>query len=369
MTRTRVAIIGGGLAGLYAARLLHVAGVDFQLLEASGRLGGRILSTDEAGAPSRDGFDLGASWFWPRVQHDLTALIEELGLGSFPQNIEGDVIFERMSRETPQRYRPLEREPQSMRLVGGAASLLNALVQGLPEENLRLREQVVRLTLGERGVEVTIQTSDGAVRTVSVEQVIAALPPRLLETMISFSPACDAATAQRWRATNTWMAPHAKFFAFYDQPFWRNDGLSGTAQSFVGPMGEVHDATTASGYAALLGFLSVDADGRAALGEAALTQACTAQLVRLFGPEAGQPRRTLIKDWATDRLTATELDRSPGAHPTAVGGLWVGDRWAERLSLAGSETSTFEPGFMAGAIEAAKAAATAALTRLGGSLA
>ena len=35
-------IIGGGLAGLTAARQLHTQGVDFQLLEASDRIGGRV---------------------------------------------------------------------------------------------------------------------------------------------------------------------------------------------------------------------------------------------------------------------------------------------------------------------------------------
>ena len=60
-----VLIIGGGLAGLTAARLLHHAGIGFQLLEARDRLGGRILSTDASGEVSDDGFDLGPSWFWP----------------------------------------------------------------------------------------------------------------------------------------------------------------------------------------------------------------------------------------------------------------------------------------------------------------
>lgn len=46
---TQVAIVGGGLAGLVAARRLHEAGVDFQLFEARDRLGGRILSADARG--------------------------------------------------------------------------------------------------------------------------------------------------------------------------------------------------------------------------------------------------------------------------------------------------------------------------------
>jgi monoamine oxidase len=101
------------------------------------------------------------------------------------------------------------------------------------------------------------------------------------------------------------MAPHSKFFALYDHPFWREAGLSGTAQSMVGPMMEMHDATTASVKAALFGFLGVAAEQRVLLGEEALTRACLDQFARIFGEEAGGPRATLFKDWAADPLTAT----------------------------------------------------------------
>lgn len=48
------------------------------------------------------------------------------------------------------------------------------------------------------------------------------------------------------------MAPHAKFVALYDRAFWRAAGPSGMAQSRVGPMAEVHDASSEPGQAALL---------------------------------------------------------------------------------------------------------------------
>jgi monoamine oxidase len=103
--QTTVAIIEGGLAGLYAGKLLQAVGVDFRVVEARERLGGRILSTDAEGTPSEDGFDLGPSWFWPHVQPQLASLVQELGLATFPQHNNGDVVIERMSRETPWRYR------------------------------------------------------------------------------------------------------------------------------------------------------------------------------------------------------------------------------------------------------------------------
>ena len=361
--RTTVAIIGGGLAGLYAGRLLHAAEIDFRLIEARDRLGGRILSTGETGEPSHDGFDLGPSWFWPAMQPELAALVRDLGLATFPQHNDGDVIFERMSRETPWRYRATHQEPQSMRLAGGTASLVSALAKHLPPESLLTGTSVKHMVLGAAKVSLTLAKADSSQDSLVAEQVIAAVPPRLLAN-ISLSPSVDPATEQRWSDTPTWMAPHAKFFAIYDRPFWRDAGLSGTAQSFVGPLGEIHDATTASGNAALFGFLGVDARLRASLGEAALRKSCLDQLARLYGPHALRPRATIFKDWAADPLTATPDDRNGGTHPEPSVAPWVTGVWQEHLSLGGSETSAAEPGYMAGALSAAGRAVTEVKQRL-----
>ena len=356
MIENKVAILGAGMAGLYAARLLHAAGIGFVVIEARERLGGRILTVDDRGEPREDGFDLGPSWFWPYMQPAIGALVEELGLAGFAQNSDGDVIFERMSGETPQHYRGIAQDQQSMRLVGGTAAMVRALAQGLPAEQIRLGARVTAMALAGDGVELTITTADGGTEKLAARQVIAALPPRLLEATVAFTPGQEAATARRWRDTPTWMAPHAKFFALYDRPFWREAGLSGTIQSMVGPMVEMHDATTASGAAGLFGFVGVSAEHRAAIGETALTRACLDQLARLLGSEARTPRATLLKDWATDPLTATPADRSPGGHSPPGDGLWVIGPWRERLALAGSETSPSEPGYLVGAVVAARRA-------------
>ncbi|MFO1039107.1 MAG: FAD-dependent oxidoreductase [Geminicoccaceae bacterium] len=365
-SETKIAIVGGGLAGLYAGRLLHAAGIEFQLFEARDRLGGRILSADLSGRPSSDGYDLGASWFWPAMQPAMAELVEGLGLPTLPQNSEGDVVVHRMAREVPQRYRSVSagHEPQSMRIVGGTAALVRRLADQLPADRLHLGARVSGLNLRDDHVALTLVGSGGSTRTLAAEIVIAALPPRLLEATVDFTPKVAASTARHWRETPTWMAPHAKFFAFYDRPFWLAAGLSGTAQSLVGPLVEIHDATTASGAAALFGFLGVGADQRASLGEQALSQACVEQLGRLFGGVARMPITTLIKDWATDEFTATADDRIAGGHPAASSGAWVTGPWQERLVLAGSETSAVDPGYLAGAIGAAKCAAATTLKRI-----
>jgi monoamine oxidase len=359
-----VAIIGGGLAGLQAARLLHEAGIGFRLFEARDRLGGRILSTDAAGRPAEDGFDLGPSWFWPGMHPAMAGALAQLGLAAFPQYDEGDVLVERQPNRPPQRFPGMRQEPRAMRLVGGTGALVRALAGGLPEGSIQLASWVTQIAMEGDRVRLTLAQSDGGSDSVLAAHVIAALPPRLLEASIFFEPAIDPAIRLRWRDTPTWMAPHAKFVAVYHSPFWRTAGLSGMVQSGVGPMGEIHDATTASGAAALFGFLGIHADRRQTAGTALLTRACLDQLVRLFGDEAGRPATTLLMDWTAEVFTATANDRRGGAHPMPQRGPWVTGAWRDCLSLAGSETSATDPGYLAGAMDAASRAAAEVLQRI-----
>jgi monoamine oxidase len=291
--------------------------------------------------------------------------VDELGLASFAQHDRGDFAFQRSRGEMPGRYPGQRQDPPSMRVAGGMGALVEALRRQLPASMMRLGHRVTGLELGDAGVAVACVDSAGAPGQLVAQQLILALPPRLLGACVAFRPALDEDAARRWRATPTWMAPHAKFFALYDTPFWRAAGLSGAAQSLVGPLVEIHDATSASGQAALFGFVGVAAAQRATVGREALIAAAVRQLQLLFGAPAGQPTATLLKDWAADPLTATADDQTAGGHPVPVAEPWVTGAWRDRLVLAGSETSEVAPGYLAGAVDAAERAVREVSQRLG----
>ena len=107
----RIAIVGGGLAGLVAAWRLVQQGVrDVVLLEARTTLGGRILSVDAAGMrvdmaeSALDRFDLGPSWFWPALQPQLDQLIAAHGVpGTGPRLAVIEVRAENLERSMPSR--------------------------------------------------------------------------------------------------------------------------------------------------------------------------------------------------------------------------------------------------------------------------
>lgn len=353
MNTLKVAIIGGGLSGLYTAYLLSQMKVDYVLIEARDRLGGRILSTPAPGPQH----DLGPAWLWPDFQPRMAALVKALGLDTFRQYGAGAMLFERSAQEPATRSHGYASGNASMRIQGSVNQLIKALAARVPTERMMLNTQVSRVQL--RSSMVALHTPDARspLHALHFSHVITALPLRLLAQDISFDPALAPAMLEHWRETPTWMAPHAKYIALYDQPFWREDGLSGMAQSRVGPMVEIHDASEVPGSAALFGFIGIPAAIRQAMSPTALLEQCRAQLVRLFGQGAASPVAHCIKDWARDEFTATSRDSETSATHARMRPLGPVQRtWSTHLLIAGSEASYEHGGYMEGALDAAEVA-------------
>ncbi len=364
MQTTRIAIVGAGLSGLYAAYLLEQQGIqDYVLLEARDTHGGRIVSAPSTGLQEPesatntlpvDRVDLGPTWFWPSYQHQLARLVNELGLHSFEQYETGDTVVERSAQEPPVRMRGYVNSPASMRLVGGMGALTDALRRRLDATRIHTGQVVRRLHSMAHYAALDTEDENGHATTWHADHVLLALPPRLLASNIEFAPPLPPALAQQWRATATWRAPHAKYIAVYDTPFWRDQGLSGEARSALGPLGEIHDASMPGGSAALFGFFAVPAHVRKSVSEDELRVHCRAQFARLFGNQAATPKAEFIKDWAVDPHTATAADLAgTGQHAATPATTAASGPWNGRLTGIGSEWSPQFPGYVAGAIEAA----------------
>ncbi len=357
--KTKHLIVGAGLSGLYTAYRLEQMGEDYLLLDARERIGGRIISLSinnlESPTSPLNTVDMGPSWFWPQMHPRITQLIDDLMLPIFPQYSKGAYLLENQPNSAPIRYESgFEQSPTSMRIAGGMQCLVVTLLAALPSHKVQLNSKVTHVEYHDHGQTTVTINHSSKVKSIEAEQVIFALPLRLLAESISFTPALPYELTQRFSATTTWMAANAKFFAIYKSPFWREEGLSGSASSRVGPLVEIHDASTFDGVGALFGFVGIDAATRAKAGEALIKQAAIEQLTRIFGEKANSPIDIKLLDWSQEALTATEADhQASSTHPHY--GLPASAKALNKFHwyFAGTEAALENGGYLEGALEAA----------------
>ena len=111
----RVIVVGAGMAGLVAARLLHDSGFAVTVLEARDRLGGRTWTDDSLGAP----LDLGGSWVHGVEGNPLTLWCGKLGIPLVESQGDRLLIDDRATAPT--------REGQRRRAILGRAAFKTAI--------------------------------------------------------------------------------------------------------------------------------------------------------------------------------------------------------------------------------------------------
>jgi monoamine oxidase len=355
-----VAVVGGGLSGLCVARGLAARGISYALLEASAeRLGGRLRNT--AG-----GIDLGAAWVWPaHGQHRVAALLEELGVGTFPQP---------------------GNDAGNTRVVGGTAALVDGIVRGLEPDRLMLgwRLESARLA-DDDGVVVLTSSSiintdadaQAQPRQIFARYVVMAAPPRKLsDGSVQFSPALPAPRIQAMRRARTWMAGVTKVVVHFPEPFWRrvggghdiaNMGLSS------GPAFQVYDASSfEDSVVALTFFALAPAELSSAADEdhadQALAEACCGQLAAAWrryrvpaafsdalikGCRDAATAHVVAQRWPkAQHISDEEQPTTIHPHPRPVAALAQAE-WSGRLHFAGTESDQRSPGVIEGAIGSA----------------
>lgn len=319
-------IIGAGLSGLYAATLLKDE-FNVIILEARDRCGGRILTYE--------GHDLGPSWIWPH-QKNILKLIHELRLEIFPQYTKGEALYD--APGGVQRFTPPPSAP-SARMQGGLEILIQRLLTQLPSQNIYLGQEVKKICL--ENSRLTVETSAGKYEA---DYIISTISPRLASENILYLPPLHHQTKQILQQTPTWMGHTAKCVIEFTEAFWRDKGLSGFVFSHLGPLGEIHDASTMQ-KPALFGFLHSNASTEN------INKDVKEQIKRLFGDKSELITKIHFVDWRKEKYSSTPHDQNgPSSHP--IYGLDL-SHFDDRLFFTGTETSFDNGGYLEGAVNSA----------------
>ncbi|MDB5554468.1 MAG: Putrescine oxidase [Rhizobium sp.] len=415
MSRHDVIVIGAGFTGLTAATELMAAGLDVVLLEARNRVGGRVESEILADGAR---IDTGGQ-FLCRDMPELMALARAHDRNLVNSYVSGDPVYQppialergeeiwqgvdalrdaaiasdpgdpALTDLTVSQWvarQPVEPDVASayLRLIDGLwcrspdeigfawladndrritnttseleyflAETMHSLADILAEklgDRLRLGHAATRILHHATGAEVHC----GPARF-EAARVIVAVPP-VMTRRLEFSPPLPGPLVQ---ALAAWASGHCiKVFIRYDEPFWRPRGLSGTVM-FSEPHGLYACDAGREGVPGLVLFIGGPTAAEwHARPEHELRAFIRARLVEALGPEAGEIRDMLVRDWVDDAWSGGAYSDSvidpSAADPEAA--LRAG---AGPILFASSELSPSFPGYIEGAIVMGRIAAAA----------
>lgn len=241
------------------------------------------------------------------------------------------------------------------RVAGGAYALARAMADDLGEI-IRLGAIVREVRHGSGGATVRLEGGE----SIDARFVISTLPPRLATTL----PHDPPLPGWRAEAADTINPGNViKAYLLFDEPFWRERGLSGQSSADEGAVKVTFDTTIeGSQLAHLLGFFYGAEAASLAKRTPTIRERGFLESVRQAFGDVPKPVGYVERVWVNEEFTA----ECHGAHFTP--GIWtkVGPGIAEPegvLYWAGSEYATKFNGYMEGAIRSAQAVAALVASR------
>ena len=334
-----VIIIGAGLSGLSTAYQLKKAGINFKILEAQTRFGGRIETIYGKQATP---MEMGATWFG-QEHTNLIQLLSDLNVGYFEQHTEGISLFETMSFEPPQQYFVPANSHSAYRIKGGTFSIINELYQRIGKENVVLNTEVIGIIEEDNQLKIT----DSLGNSYFAKHLIIALPPKVAINTLEFTPKLPEVVNQIMQKTQTWMSGSVKFSIEYKKAFWKDLGFSGSIYSQSGLATEIYDhCNYENSKFAIKGFLNGSAYH---YSPEERKEKVIAQLKHYFGQEAETFESYNDKIW-NDKYIQPKEDAFLPPHYNNGHAVFEDSYMNGKLFFTGTETSNTFSGYMEGAV-------------------
>jgi monoamine oxidase len=249
---------------------------------------------------------------------------------------------------------------QQSRFIGGS-QIIPIKIAAQLGHRMVLSSPVRQIVQSASGVTVH---SDRA--TVKAKQVIVAVPPALA-ARIDYHPLLGFQRDQLMQRYG--QGTLTKVAAVYDRPFWRDEGLTGTAVDTGFPVSATFDdsppfASSSRGPGVIFGFVGGDNARRyAGMSGADRRTAVLQQYANYFGPQALRATGFFETAWSGEQWTRGCPVGIPSTGTLLAYGPWIRQP-AGRIHWAGTETSPYWNGYMDGAVRSGERAADEVLHEL-----
>ncbi len=219
-------------------------------------------------------------------------------------------------------------------IVGGAAAICDELAARLGE---RVRLGTAVTAIDQTAEHVRIRTGAGEFHA---DRVVLAVDPATADHVQHDPPLPRARiTLQRTYALGSGIKAHL----CYDQPFWREHGLSGQSYANSGPVRITFDVGPPTGGPGLLAMFLEDHVPQEAVLE---------ELAARFGDEARNPSDYVEQNWSHEPFQSGCVPRPATGLITSVQDAFT--RPVGNLHFAGADTSQIWKGHMDGAVRSAQ---------------